>query len=704
MRKIPALFVLTALAAAIPAALAQQVTGSASLGGIATDVTGANPWRFGEYRDMDDGVLGGFSLRADYGPWHHNLFGENVGRDDQYLSARGGRYGLFKYSVYADDVIHNWTFGAITPFTGVGSNNLTFAGTTASTDTATWNRFDYGIQHRNAGGFAEASPGIDSPFYFRVTGNRKRTDGLRPLGAPGTSPGGPVYEMPLPVDWTQTDVSGEAGYSSKAVHVSVSALLSRFRDNNNFLNWRNPIITTGANTEWNSISSDNDLRRLGVNAVFRKLPMGSTLALRATRTTIESSIPVQPTWISVSGTTGNVRQGNPSSTAWDGDVENTSFSAALNSNWARGLDSKVYYNYYERENNSAHVVYTPSGPGTGGACDFNPVTAAALTTCTTEFLHFEKKNFGVEVGYRVARDNKLTLGVDYMDTERERVDFDRSRETRYSVEWKSAMLGSVDTRVKYTRMERDSEFLRGNYPNLFERYTYRFDAASLSRNQVKVAFDFSPVEMLELGADFIYKRNNYKDVVFGRNKDSRGEMNLSASYGDAKVLRVTGFFDYEKVRYDSSHWVGAIATYPIPNTAGTAYPWSASVRDKNYLIGAAADWAAMPRLKVTVSAIHQKTDGAVDFQSLNNFGNPQAINNYENVRKTTLNLKGTYAVMKSLDVTVGAAYEKYDLDDVQFNGYINNIRTGTTQNYFSGAYAFTSYKASIVYATVTYRF
>jgi MtrB/PioB family decaheme-associated outer membrane protein len=703
MRKIPAALVLTALAAAVPAALAQQVTGWVSLGGIGTDVTGDNPWKLHEYRDLDDGVIAGFRLRADSGSWYTNLFGENLGRDDQFIELRGGRYGVFKYGVYGDDVVHNWTFGAITPFNGVGSNNLTFAGASASTDISTWNRFDYGIQHKNVGAFAEATAGVDSPFYFRVTSNRKRTDGLRPLGQPGTSPGGPVYEMPLPVDWTQTDVGGEVGYSSKTMHISVSALVSKFRDNNDFLNWRSPIIATGANTEWSTISADNELKRIGANAVFRKLPMNSTLALRATRTTIENSLPVQPSWISVSGTTGNVRLSNPSSSTFEGDVENTSASAALNTNWARGLDSKIYYNYYERDNKSHHIVFTPSGPGSGGTCDVT-AAAVALTTCTTEFLHFEKKNFGVEVGWRLNPANRLTAGIDYMDTERERFDFDRAKETKYSLEWKSGMLGGVDTRVKYIHMKRDSEFLLGDYPNLFERYTYRFDVAPLDRDQLKVTFDFSPAAGLDLGADFIYKRNQYKDVVFGRDKDTRGEVNLSASYGDAQVFRVTGFFDYERVRYDSNHWVGAITTYPNPNTAGTAYPWSADVRDKNYLIGAAADWAAMPRLKVSVSAIYQKTDGTVDFQSLNNLGNPMAINNFENVKKTTLNVKGTYAVMKSLDVTLGAAYEKYDLDDVQFNDYIANIRTGTTQNYLSGAYAYGSYKASIVYAYLTYRF
>ena len=709
MRKLPTALALTALAVAIPAAFG-QVAGSVTLGALASDIKGDNPWRAHEYRDLDDGVLLGFDLRGDFGPWYHNLFGENLGRDDMYVNLRGGRYGLFKYSLSADDVVHNWTFGALTPFRGVGSNNLTLAGPNPSPDIATWNRFDYGIQHENRGGFAELTPTVDSPLYFRVTGNRKKTDGLRPVGQALGSPGGPVFEFPLPIEWTQTDIGGEAGYSSKAMHLSLSYLVSKFRDENDFVRWQHPQVTTGSNMDWSGISSDNELKRIAANAVFRRLPLGSTLALRATRTTIENTLPVQTSWLSVSVAangvgTGNVRLANPSSTQFEGEIENTSFSAALSSNLARGLDSKVYYNFYERENNSHHIVFLPSGPGSGGGCDFTSPGGVAVTParCTTEFLHFEKKNFGVELGYRLGRENRITAGIDYAETERERVDFDEAKETRYTIEWKSSMLGDLGTRVKYVHLKRKSHFLRGDYGNLFERFTYRFDVAPLDRDQLKVTFDYSPMPLLDLGADFIYKRNDYKDVVFGRDKDTRGEVNLSASYGRADALRVTAFFDYERVRYDSNHWVGAIATFPNP-VPPNAYPWSADVRDKNYLLGVAADWHAMPRLKVSGSFIWQKTDGTVDFESFNNLGNPQPITNFENVKKRTLNIKGTYAALRNLDVTLGAAYERYQTDDVQFNDYVHSIRTGTNQNFYSGAYAFTSYKATLVYAMFRYRF
>ena len=707
MRKIPKALALTALAMAIPAAFA-QATGSVSLTGYATDIKGDNPFRLFEYRDLDEGAALGANVEFGSDAWWHKLFAENLGRDDLFAQLRGGRYGLFKYGIYRDDVIHNWTFGAISPFSGIGTNNLTFAGAPSagnpSPNTATWNRFDYGLEHRNVGGFFELQAGIDSPLYFRFTTNRKRTDGIRAIGGTGGSPGGPAYELSAPLDWTTTDFSGEVGYSTRAMHLSANAMWSKFEDHNNWLNWRHPLVTTGLNTERTTLATDNDLVRLGLNAVFKRLPGSSSLGLRATYAKLEGDFPVETQWLSISGATGNARRANPSDDHFEARVVNKSFSASFNSKpWAR-LDTKVYYNWYERENESHHIVFTPGGPGSGGACDFNPVTGAALTTCTTEFLSFDRRNVGAEAAWRINSQNKVTLGLDYTDIERERLDYDRTQDKKATVEWKSGMLEWADLRVKYQHLQRDADFRLGHRSDPFVRDLHRFDAAPLERDLLKVALDFSPAPLLDLGAEVILKRNDYDTTILGRNKDRRDELYLSASYGDPQAWRVTAFFDYERTRYDSTHWVGATTTYPNPNAAGTAYMWQGFVKDKNNLFGVAADWKVNERLKFYGSLIWQKTDGTVDFLSQNNLGNPVPIDEYDSFRKRALNVKGTYTVLRNVDLTVGAAYEKFEFRDVQVDGYIHALRTGTTQNFFTGAYAFPSYEATIVYATVTYRF
>ncbi len=693
------------LAVAVAAARAPahaQLAGSVSVTGISSNASGDNPFRLHEYRDLSSGAALGLDLRCGSEAYWCALFAENLGRDDAYGEARGGRYGLYKYQLFGNDTIHNLTFGAITPYEGVGTNLLTFTGP-VRLDTATWNRFDYSIRHRSYGALFELQPAGVSPFYVRADASRKESTGVRPIGGAGTSPGGPVYELPVPVDYTTTNLSVEGGYVSRAAHFSVNAAWSRFEDANDFVFWRNPIVATGPDVESSTLAADNDLLKLGVNAMLRQLPMGSTLALRGTWSKLGNSVPLQATYLSVSGTTGHNRLANPTEAVFEGEVVNKSLSASLTSQLPRGLDSRIYWNWYDRDNRAHHLTYTPGGPGSGGGCEFGPA-GASLPTCTPEHLRFEKSNAGLELSWRLAAGQRLSGALDWTETERERIDFDRNRDLKATLQLKSRLAEDIDLRARYEHLRRKSDFRLGGSTDIFARYTYRFDAAPLDRDVFKISVDASPTDLLEVGAELIVKRNRYRDTVLGRTKDGRSEFYVTATYGLVEALRLTTFFDIEWTRYDSMHWVGSTATFPDPNAAGTTYLWEGKVRDKNYVVGAAAEYPLGARVRLVGSLIWQKTDGTVDFATPNNYGNPVDIDAYDSFRKRSLNVKALFAASKQLDVTMGFAHENYRYEDVQMDGYLHAVRTGSTQNLLTGAYAFPDYNANIVYLTLTYRF
>src|SRR6185436_6754446 len=174
----------------------------------------------------------------------------------------------------------------------------------------------------------------------------------------------------------------------------------------------------------------------------------------------------------------------------------------------------------------------------------------------------EKKNAGVEFYYRLAPGNRIAFGYDYLDTERERVDFDQNTDQKAWIEWKTNALEYGDLRLKYQHVWRDGNFVGATFGNGFARRQYRFDVAPLERDVIKATFDASPAPLFDVGIEGIYKVNRYKDTILGRSKDQRQELNLSASYGDAKVFRVTAFADFEHTQYDSNHWVGDITNFP----------------------------------------------------------------------------------------------------------------------------------------------
>src|SRR3954468_4280763 len=105
-------------AAPAPAAEADpfHVTGSVGVGGMHTDTTNTpDASKLNEYRDLSSGFLSNFDVKGRNSKYWMDLFGENLGRDDEYVNLRGGLYDVFKYRLYTDSLRHNFLFNGITP-------------------------------------------------------------------------------------------------------------------------------------------------------------------------------------------------------------------------------------------------------------------------------------------------------------------------------------------------------------------------------------------------------------------------------------------------------------------------------------------------------------------------------------------------------------------------------------------------------------
>ncbi|MFY9315706.1 MAG: MtrB/PioB family outer membrane beta-barrel protein [Burkholderiales bacterium] len=709
-----------------PTALAQMaVTGSVTPGYLSTDFNGTNRFRFDEYRDMRSGGTLGAEIKGEGPRYYLNFFGENIGRDDQFLELKGGQYGLFKYSLTNNNIIRNLTSNAATPFGGVNSNNLTFNVTPGLSNsnpvtnpilnTANWGRFDYSVKHENYGGTFEWQSISSSPFYFRATGNQKETKGVKPFGQAVSSPGGQAVELPQVVDYTTTDASAELGYSTKLSQYALNVSWSKFKDNNDFFTWRNPLLTAGTTTERTTIAADNSLWKVGLNAMWKQLPMSSTLALRGSYSETSNGLPIAATGLAVATTTGQVVNMNANNANFDGKIANTTLAASLTSVLAKGLDSRVYLNYYDRKNKSTEIVMTPRNAVTAvstQSCDLNPTTGAALTTCTNERFHMTKDNFGLDLQYRANSDNKFSGGWDYTKIERERRDFEKTRDNKFYVEWKNNSLETVTGKIKLQYMDRDADFLLGGLngtlsaTNFYNKEFKRFDLAGNKQTLARFGLDSTPIPFLDLGAELIFKNNDYKDINLGRKNDERKEFYFTAGYGDARVFRVSVFADYEQTEYVSEHFVGTPpATYPAGQSTA-AYQWSARVKDKNYVFGVAADWPYSERLRFKGSYIWQQTNGSVDQTAFPGvvFTN---ITAYDTFRRNTLDLRGIWTVQKNLDLNFGYAYENYKYTDAQMDNYSltpTNFAGTSNLAVLSGAYANPTYRANIFYASLKYMF
>jgi len=696
-RKILALLIANLLAA--PAY--GQFTGSVSLGGMRVDDNDAvNASKLNEYRDLDSGLLTILEGTGRGGRYWFDLFAENLGRDDVYATARGGTYDVFKYRLYTDSLKHNFLFNGITPYANAAGGSPQTA-TFPRLTTATWNALDeVAYKRRDSGGFVELQ--VLNPWYFRADANQVTTSGTKPGSASqGTSPGNGFVELAFPVDYTTRNTTLEAGYNGKTIHGAISWMASKFENDNESFQWTNGYFGNALDTTY--LGADNKYSRLAGNLTFRKLPLSSTLAFRFTRDELKSDVPLVGT--ALNSTAGAYQNTGPNTSTFNGNVENTTFTAAWAASPVRNLDLRVNANYHKRDDKSTHVVFD------------GPVAADE----ENELFSYKKKSFGAEAHYRIARGHRVGAGFDYTDTDREgRFDFNATKDKRYFAEYKNTMLDDLSARVKYTRLDRESDFLLGNDgtgtgdANYLNRFVTAFDLSNVKQDQWKVMLDWSPAPALDLGLEAINKKNNFNDNILGRLRDTRNEIYFSVSYGEPGSPRVTAFADVEHVKYESRHRTGvtgtAVGTYdPFATPTSATYNWDGNVKDRNTAYGVSVEFPVMAKLTIKGSAIHYQTDGSVDLALQEGVPTsvvrPLPLDLWDDSKRTSLTVKGIYVLNKSWTITGGYAYEKFEYTDAQIDGYRYTIPAATRQDSYLVGYNFNpDYRAHIVFALVTYRF
>jgi hypothetical protein len=697
-KKLIALLVANALVA--PAAFAQEaspfrVTGNVGIGGIAVDDKNAlDVSKLNEYMDMSNGLLTIFDIKGRGSEYWFDLFGENLGRDDQYIAARGGSYNAFKYRLWTDALKHNFLFNGRTPYAGAGGTTQTAA--FPRTDPATWNSLDEGYKRRDDGFAFEWQRA--APWYARVDANQVTWSGNKTgASSQGTSPGNGFVDLAFPVEYKTRNASAEAGYSTQAMHLSLSYLVSKFENDNESFTWTNGYFGNG--TDRTYLAADNRYQRLAGNATFRFLPLGTTLAARFTSDELKSNTEIGTSYLN--GTNGSSSPSNPSQSSYNGKIQNDTFTVSAASTPMANLDTRLYYNYRKRSDDSSVITF-----GTGEA---------------TEPFSYKKDNWGFDVYWRLNKANRFGAGYDYLDTEREgRDDFDNTKDKRFFAEWRNSSLENLTGRLKYTRLERDANFLHANDGtnandvNYLNRFITAFDLSNVDQDQWKLTLDYTLLDAIDLGFEGTLKKNKYKDNTLGRTKDDRREIYASAGYGAPGGLRFSVFGDWEEVKVDSTHRIigsGGTGNSYDPNTPPTAsnYNWSGNIKDKSYAAGVAVDWPATDRLSFKASAIYYKTDGYVDLSLQEGVPSsvvrPVPVGNWDDSKRTSFNVKAVWALNRAWTLTGGYAYERYEYSDAQTDGYLYFISGSSNQNsYLNGVNAFNTYKTNIVYGMVNYRF
>jgi hypothetical protein len=398
----------------------------------------------------------------------------------------------------------------------------------------------------------------------------------------------------------------------------------------------------------------------------------------------------------------------PNNSTFDGDLVNQTFSLSLTSTPIKNLDTKIYYNWYDLDNNSTHVTFDAAS-----AVDCNG-------PCQNELYSYRKNNAGIEGLYRFDRANRLSGGWDYIDVDQTRIDYDdyttkpvlgRVQEhlTRERHGARQVLVSGAPQQLPAGRRRHRAE--RSVLPQPIHQ-PLRQLAARPERVQGDARLESGPSARHFLRVHLQGQQLQGHDARPYRRPPQRGLRHCVVRRPQQVAGHADGRLRVGEVRLVSPQHQrlglpGAFDPSTAPNSSN--YNWSATNDDNNWMVGVGLDWYVTDKLTIKGSALYFESDGQSDVVSQNNFGNPLPINAYDNWKRTSLNLKAIYALNKSWSFTGGYAYEKTRYSDIAYDGYqytlpFPGVTNNTGQSYLNGYRAFTNADANIFYLLATYKF
>ncbi|WP_028318187.1 MtrB/PioB family outer membrane beta-barrel protein [Desulfobulbus elongatus] len=655
------------------------------------DVDSNNSAKFQEYRDLDDGFIGSLQFDALKGSYFFQLDAANPGLDDQSLDVHGGRYGKFKYNLYFDEMPHNYSFNARSFYRGLGTNHLVVpADPTANppnsfeTSTDTWSVFDYSVQHKKYGGEVEVS--LATPYYITFGVERREQDGMRPYSVREN------IEAPQPISYTTDNLNLKAGYLGKTFSASISGYISSFDNDYKYLLWDDPSPTGNsmANVTQNAVTDpDNNFSKLAADFSWRGLPLKSALAMSASYANLSNSVSANEINVN-SATMAEFDRLNR--TNFDGDIDYTNFSAVLVSEPVEKLDTRLYYRYLERENNSSRIFYS-TGEGDNAR----------------ELLSYDKNTAGAELGYRLPYRTKANVGYEYENIDRSTPlpAFVEAPETYYRYDkpesttndtffakLKNNWLGWLSASIKYKHLKRDSDFSGLVYDPYQNVGVIRFDAANKTMDEVKLGFEFSPFDRLDFGVDCTYQMNDYDNSRESRTDDERKNIYFDVAWRFFKKATLSGFVGFEHTETDANR---------ITNLEDDLAPVYAQYVDDDYWTYGLA--LTLPdivdKLTFKISWQYQKSDGSVEYNNSLTGTDLVNIEDSDDYTKQTLEARAIYAFDANWSVTVGYLYEKFKFSDIAYANYQYIL---DNSDYYSGVYYDQNYTANLGYVILSYKF
>lgn len=666
-------------------AYAADVSGTIGLGGQYLDARGDKA-KFNEYNDIGTGVIGNINLDSYVKQYYLSLEGQNIGwnrgeeagLNNQQYSLKGGVYGSYKYSLFYDETPHNITFNAKSAYNGIGGIHLT---NDVSNLVLPLTNFDYRTKRTTFGGGIEAS--FNTPFFFSVKADRSEVKGILPTGFSPSSFES-ALELPSPVNYSTDNLYVETGYRTKQIIFKIDATFSEFENHNGpWLTLDQPVAFGGATPGVVTLPPDNTYYKVGGSLIVKQLPLSSIFMVRGNYSRLDNSQNLFET-----------------SQNYKGNIHYTSIATALTSNPIAPLNLRLFYNYFDRDNQSTLL--------------------ATYGTDPTSRFDYTQQSAGIDAGYRLPARTKVDVGYEYQQVTRSRDDGTKTRDHIAYAQVKNSFLDWMSAKLRYQHLIRKSDTvspasLADPIDQFYVDNFRRFDVADKTEDKVKLGIELTPLDNLSFGIEYNFKLNNYDTSLLGATtnhidasaltsllgiqSDTRHELSLDANYA-ISIVKLNGYVDMEFVeRKMKAHELDL-----------ETFNWSSDRKDRTYACGLKADIDIIKNiLSAKTGWRYEKTHGSNDFSYPGTVVTPpQNISALDNFERQTFNLSFAYQMTKQMLMSLGYMYERLKYNDNAWNGYqlanTDGAGGGAPGVFLTGAYANPNYQAHLGFLKLSYSF
>lgn len=639
-------------------------------------------YKFGEYSGLNKQgayFIGDADLRVrgeDAKYW--DIRATNLGLDSRSISIEGGKQGSYKLLFSYDELPHYISDSTVTPFLGVGSNNLTLPpswvrGTSTATMTDLPNSLhDENLETKRKRLGLGATVIASGNWQYAVNFRRESREGTQ---AVGSSFFFNSAQLVMPVEYVTQQIDVSASYARDKLQARFAYYGSLFSDDNTALTWQNPYTSAnGADSGQLALPPDNEFHQIMASLgydVSEKVRATGEIALG--RMTQNANFLAPTVNTSLAGYPVALPRNS-----LDGEVDTTNVNLKLASTLTPDLRMNLAYIYNDHDDKTPQAAYTW-------------VTTDSLVNTVTRTnlpYSFTQTKIKFDADYRFTGSTKLTAGIDNDVNKRTYQEVSSTTENTYWAKVKTRAPKNVEVTLKLAHAVRDV----GTYEVLpwlnpaENPLLLKYNMADRDRDQEALRVELLGIDDITIGFGIDYAKDNYKhsEVGLTESKDITYSADATAILSQKTNLYV--YLNHEEI---NSTQVGS--------STATSPDWTGKNEDTVNTFG----------LGVKHTFIEKKLNAGVDYNVTKSRGKVLVVTGAvgpgfpdNTVDRQTLKLYATYQMRDNLSLKGTFIYERFD----STNWSIDGVAPDTIPNVLSLGAVPPTYNVHVIMMSLRYMF